>query len=317
MAGLRYVLDSDSFQKAFPPTIPVPSLLVKFAAWLGEQDVDLGGFKLVSRRLNDLDLSGQGDLYSCFAPFQWTLCGSVAALWLPEGVPLASPPVVLLGSEGKNLLLGDSLSNFFWRLARGTTGDRDLDFRDERNTDGGPVLSNWLTLQGVQPAPLVSWPDFAAWWRERQQAHEAWCDSDPLCLEIAARLRRVWPFAEGAKRWPSHAFDAVMVGTRFEMWQRSRGPQPLAPGAVADLEPLLRADRERRARKVPERGVWFQSWIKVGATGGARVNGDFIGRPKVGDRVVPIPLQAFREDLAAFPRSAYWMPEWLGSGLVR
>jgi hypothetical protein len=85
----------------------------------------------------------------------------------------------------------------------------------------------------------------------------------------------------------------------------------LQPSAVSELEPLLRADRERRAKQFPERGLWLQSWISVGANGGARVYSDFISRPKVGDVLVQIPSPEFRDDLAAFPRSPYWTPDWL------
>jgi hypothetical protein len=266
---------------------------------------------MVGERLDDLLASGQGDLYTFFAPFARTVGGSRVALWLPDGVPLASPPVVLLGSEGENSLLADSLGDFLLRLANGKTGDHDLDFRDERSGDGGPELSRWLTSQGVDQTTVLSWPDFAVWWSERQRAYEAWCDNDLLHLAIAEALRRIWPFAEGAKRWKTHLFDAVIVGARFEMWQRSRGPQPLDPAVVAELEALLRADRDRRAEQFPERGLWFKSWIRVGATGGARVHSDFINRPTVGDVLLQIPLREFRDDLAAFPRSPYWTPDWL------
>jgi len=313
MPHLKYLIDVLSFKEEFPPTIPVPELLITFAEWLGKSNVYVGAMKLYSRRLDDLSASGLGDLYKSFAPFIRTSCGSVVAFWLPDGIPLKSPPIALIGSEGDNMLLADSLENFLWRLADGKTGDHDLDIRDETCGDGGPELSKWLTSQDIEQPVQHSWPDFASWWDKRQEAYEDWCDSDPLHLAIAERLRRIWAFSPNAERWQTHLFDAVIVGTRFEMWQRRHGPQLIDSIACSDLEPLLREDRERRARQFPERGLWFQSSIRVGATGGARLCSDFICKPNVGDAMIHVSLQDYRTDLDAFPRSRYWTPTWLKS----
>ena len=316
MPRSQYLIDIPSLHREFPPTIPVPPLLDEFAQWLRERDIYLGALRLHSERLDDAGASGLGDLCQCFAPFIRTSCGSVVALWLPDGTPLASPPVVRIGSEGDNALLGDSLEDFFWRLAARKTGDEDLDTRDEQTGDGGAALSQWLESRDIKPARRRRWPDFAVWWRKRQKAYEKWCDHDSLRLSIAENLRTIRPFAKDAEPWETATFDAVIVGSRLRMWQRVQGPQPLNAAQVGPLGPLLRADRERRAKEVPERGLWFQAFIIVAATGGAHIHRDYMSEPRVGDEQIPIPVRDYRDDLARFPRSDYWMPDWLKSKTI-
>jgi hypothetical protein len=148
-------------------------------------------------------------------------------------------------------------------------------------------------------------------WRRWQEDQEAWCDQDAIRLRIADRLREIAPPPADAEAWWTANFDVVLVGSQFHMWHRSFGPKRLAATLVTDLEPLFREDRERRARRCPERGLWFQAWVTVMRSGGAGMRCEFFDEPKVMDERPPIALEDYQADLDAFPRDAFWLPDWL------
>jgi hypothetical protein len=80
---------------------------------------------------------------------------------------------------------------------------------------------------------------------------------------------------------------------------------------VADLEGLFRSVREQRARKMPERGLWFSSWVKVGLQGGATLCCNFLDEPERLGEGPAIHFSDYKRDLSVFPRSEHWMPDWL------
>jgi len=82
-------------------------------------------------------------------------------------------------------------------------------------------------------------------------------------------------------------------------------------GEISDLEPLFRSIREQRVQTLPERGLWFSSWVKIGSHGGATLCCNFMEEPKVLDERPIIPKADYKRDLRDFPRSKHWMPEWL------
>jgi len=80
---------------------------------------------------------------------------------------------------------------------------------------------------------------------------------------------------------------------------------------ITDLEQLFRSAQEQRAQETPERGLWFSSWVKVGAQGGATLCCNFMDEPEVLGERQDIPFSDYKRDLIRFPRSAHWMPDWL------
>ena len=107
-------------------------------------------------------------------------------------------------------------------------------------------------------------------------------------------------------------FDVLLVGSQFSMWHRSFGPQPMPQNEISDLESLFRSVREQRAQRVPERGLWFSSWVTIGSKGGAHLCCNFMNEPKILDERPIIPTSDYERDLSTFPRSKHWMPDWLG-----
>ena len=113
------------------------------------------------------------DLHRYLVPFIRTPDGSEVAFWFPEGKPTASPPVVLVGSEGELANLGDSLEEFLQRLGRGKTGNDDLDYRHPGETDEGPALLAWLKERGATPPHRDEPPpDFRKWFENLRKRQE-------------------------------------------------------------------------------------------------------------------------------------------------
>ena len=141
----------------------------------------------------------------------------------------------------------------------------------------------------------------------QQQRH--WIDQDSFHLQIADKLRKF--VKPNAQPWETANFDVLLVGTQFKMWLRSFGAKPMGQNDVPGLEGLFRAVREQRAQKIPERGLWFSSWVKVGSQGGAILCCNFMDQPKILDERPIIPTSDYERDLRVFPRSKHWTPEWL------
>jgi hypothetical protein len=312
MMATKYPVDLDTVRLHFPPHFPVPPLLEAFAKWLAKRNAGtLGAVRFFSYRWDDY-FEEAGDFYHHFAMFLRTADGGMMGYWLPEGRPHPNPPVVMIGSEGQLATLGLTLADFLSHWAKKDLRvETDLDMREG---DDGPALLGWLRKQEL-PTGRESVPEFPTWFTNQQAVSSKWCDENPARLEIAKRLRKLAPPPADAPEWWTANFDVVIVGNTFQMWHRHYGPQRLPSTRVADLEPLLREDRSRRARLHPERGLWFQAYVSVLQTGGAHIRADFWNEPSVGDKMVRIADREYGADNALFPRSKHWTPAWLAKRL--
>jgi hypothetical protein len=214
----------------------------------------------------------------------------------------------MVGSEGELSILSDTLEDFLERLAEGNTQAPDLDSREGGKEDA--ELAKWLELGSVNP-PIQSHrdhPDLKKWMDEWGKQQRDWIDKDSLHLQIADKLRKF--VKPNSQPWETANFDVLLVGTQFKMWHRSFGPKPMPQNDISALEGLFRSVREQRAKKFPERGLWFSSWVKVGLQGGAILCCNFMDEPKILDERPIIPTSDYELDLSAFPRSQHWTPEW-------
>ena len=319
----------------------MPPLLVEFSKWAENKLLgSIGDFDIEGSRLSDWWAVEFGDLYPHFAPFLHIGDGSLVAFWMPEGVTNDSPPFAYIGSEGELRLLANSLEQFLAHLAAGNTSLQALDPR--RPTDDSQLrelpdeirqlfahmaaqpklyadpddqresLASWLSSRGIPPpATARIIPDLNEWFEVRNSEREAFRNRDAIRLEIAERLRHFTPPPPDAPGYWRECFDVLVVGNWFQMWHRYRALIPLPSDLAADLKPLVRADRERRARRHPERGLWFTSWLTINRAGGAQLHCNFYDLPKIFNTTPDIALEDYRADLAAFPRAQYWMPPWL------
>jgi hypothetical protein len=308
---MNYTVNIPSLQTNFPPVFPAPPLLLDFAGWLAQKERgSLGYFALQSERFDDYWIENGTDLHENFAFFIRDPTGGQIGFWLYDETALASPPVVMVGSEGELRILSGTLDEFLERLAAGKTQAPDLDSRDDEDGNAPTELTQWLAshVSGTSVQNLRQPPDLGQWMDAWGQQQREWIDKDALHLQIADKLRKyVKPNAEP---WETAAFDVLLVGTQFKMWHRSFGPQPMPPIEVADLEPLFRSIREQRAHRFPGRGLWFTSWVTVGSHGGAKLSCNFMEQPTILDERPMVPNSDYELDFRDFPRSNHWMPEW-------
>jgi hypothetical protein len=90
-------------------------------------------------------------------------------------------------------------------------------------------------------------------------------------------------------------FPVPVLLLEFASWLKFRH------GDISGVEGLFRAVREQRAKKTPERGLWFSSSVKVGSQGGAVLCCNFMDEPKILDERPTIPAADYELDLQAFP----------------
>jgi len=307
----NYPVDLESLKRNFPSGFEPPPTLLAFGGWIREKPWgSVGCFRVESERFDDFWIENGADLHPNFAFFMRDPTGGKVGYWLIEGPRTEWPPVVLVGSEGETRILASSLVEFLRRLAAGDTGAPDLDSRGVDETEAAE-LTEWLAFrtddamsqQRRAPPDLLTWMDE---WGRRQRE---WIDNDVHHLEIANRLRRY--LKPNPEPWDTACFDVLLVGAQFRMWHRSYGLKPIPDAEAAALEVHFRAVREQRARRFPDRGLWFSAWVKVGATGGAVLCCNYMDQPEFLDQKPIIPGAEYQRDLRAFPRSEHWMPDWL------
>jgi hypothetical protein len=308
---MNYSVNIDSLHKNFPADFQVPSLLLDFGSWLTSKRAgSVGYFCLQSERFNDYWIENGSDLHPSFAFFVRDPTGGQIGYWLHDRRTTVSPPVVMVGSEGELSILSDTLEEFLHRLAEGNTQAPDLDSREQGGKEEAE-LAKWLESRIVK-TPIRSHrdhPDLKQWMEEWGQQQRHWIDQDSFHLQIADKLRKF--VKPNAQPWETANFDVLLVGTQFKMWHRSFGPKPMPQDEIGDLESLFRSVRQQRAQKIPERGLWFSSWVKVGAQGGAILCCNFMDEPQILDQRPSIPASDYERDLSAFPRSKHWIPERL------
>ena len=158
----------------FPSSIPFPPLLAEFVAWAEQfERGQLGWFEFEGQRLDDHWIENGSALADQFALFIRLPDGSMIGFWKPDG-DAGALPVVLLGSEGAQEVLGSTLEEFLWNWARGELGEAyDLmpdEDDEEQPKDARPALVAWLRGKGVVPQ-AASVPDLKAFfdnWQKRQ-----------------------------------------------------------------------------------------------------------------------------------------------------
>ncbi|MCP2040197.1 hypothetical protein L1281_000777 [Neisseria sp. HSC-16F19] len=159
---------------AFNPRIPMPRLLADFESGFGQFDYGaLGYCELVADHLDDYWIEDGSQLADRFALWLKLGNGSLIGFWRPEhfgGDDVL--PVVLLGSEGGQEVLADSLEDFLYRWAEcGDLGSAGYDLLPEEEEDEDDECSleectvcrhaellQWLQAQDIrrpQPARQV------------------------------------------------------------------------------------------------------------------------------------------------------------------
>jgi hypothetical protein len=320
MSDRRYRFDWDGITRSFPPGTQPPALLQEFGAWLdGRPWGSLGTFDLSGSFAEWAPIVDGSGLRKRFALFLHLPDGSVGGFWYPPGAAPERAPVVGLGSEGEAAVLGETLEAFLARIARnrfddGGTWSDFAPLEDDDAAPGDPPALNsliaWLQerLDGRDLEALASPPQdlsfearMAAWNAER----ETYWVQHPTMIAMAGLLEAHRPRAH--RPWDRTRFEVAIVGRQFEARVLRNGRHPF-PEAAA-IEPLLRALREEQAQAEPDLGLWSSMAFRMNAEGRILPSFDYDGRPTFGG--VPALTAAARADLARFPRTLRWVPDWI------
>lgn len=310
-------IDLESLRANFPEGFPVPQLLLEFANWLkAHPEQKLGSFEIVCDRFNDYWIEEGADLSPFFAFFLREGSGGTIGYWLYEGLKTISPPIVLVGSEGEQKILAEDLLGFLRHFVTGGEAAELLEnYHGKPSKQELKEFSAWLDERQTEtePTPRVTHPNFEEWIENWVQPRRERFEIDPVHVDLTNRLRRY--LKPDAEEWNSECFDVLLVGNHFQMWHRSYGPQAMPRKDYQELEPLFRTLRDQRVEQMPERGAWFYAWVSVYPNSPATLACEFMSHPKVGDDVPEISDSDLQLDLAKYPRSVYWMPEWLSERL--
>lgn len=359
-AGAYGRIDPAQLRGAFAPPAQAPQLLLAFARWLdAEAPPGLplaeglsGDDGRWTSRFNDFWIEEGADLSEQFAIFLTIGDGGDVALWNREGGASSLWPVVLIGGEGEAVVLADSFAGFLARLATAQFDEPDAgesdgfswsEFQSDAENDGEnadadaearadlaavrrarKALGGWLRRQTGQE-------DLTALARRRvpHDALRRFFDAHVKAVHERQRASADWRalhalLQQDRPKGYRGSYDdlhVVCAGDFFRIGTMSaRGRRFVAHARSGEIEPLVRALREQRARRLPAHGLWFHARLRVYAA-------DTVSDPQQPGLVDLVaqylddasdmswlprpPAAAIRADCARAPRSAWWTPGWL------
>ena len=297
---------------------PLPRVLDEWLDWLaaaGGGHAEQMFTRLMADWMDDFWTDNGSDLSEFFTFFLVLGEGSRVGVWHGTNAPVDDHPVVLVGSEGELEVLGSTVTHFLARLA----GDDDLDLPDLPEPPGlepfRSHLRSWLgrtTVEGLcatEPDPPSA--ALEAWFAERSEEARSAAAADPVLGEIHTALESAIDRARlgDLQPWESVQFVARCVARHFEL---RVGLEPAEPELCRRIEGPAREYRRQRAASVPGRGGWFTAHFRRHPGSWATPACFFEYRPTFAEVVVT--ADDYRQDLAEFPRSARWTPDWLWSG---
>jgi hypothetical protein len=324
--------DIASLIKRWPEGRSVPQLILDVAEYIGDKPWgSLGYTRMLGDRLDDNWILNGADLWPHFAYFIGFADGSHIAQWFVEGAASTDGPIVLIGSEGEQMIVAKTVEELFARWALDGTSVNggeisaplDMAYDDEDQDevpDGRPAFLQFLQQRlGVSletlltpesdHAPLQS---FFTTWEEAQRKKTR---DDPTMQAIAKLLDKHIP--RGKEPWERTSISIQVAGDRMEF----KGPlfgednNTLPFPERTDLIPLVFKAREQRAQGIHvQRGLWHQANLFLSPDGfctiAASWDPPWDAEPVFKDGSKPTTAE-IDADLKRFPRSAGWMEKWM------
>lgn len=348
-------VDPAHLRRAFAPPAQAPDLLLAFARWLNTQAPP--GLPLAeglsgdngkwTARFNDYWTEEGADLSERFAIILAIGDGGDIALWNRDGGPSSHWPVVLIGGEGEAAVLADSLAGFLACIAleqfdadAGSQDgfswsgfeidvDEEVEDADEQRADAAAAqkarkaLAGWLRGQTGQNdlAALITQRVPRDALRRLFDAHQkAVRERQRASADWRALRELVEPDRPQGSR-SSSDLHIVCAGDFFRIGDMSKHGRRFEPYArSAQIEPLIRALREERARRFPAHGLWFRALLRIYAAetssdeqqpGQIDLIAQYLDDASDMSWLPKPPAAAIRADLARWPRGEWWTPAWL------
>lgn len=311
MSEMPYRIDLDSVCKVFPLWLEAPPLLVDFAGWLeGRAWGGVGCFDLVGQFSDHAPLFDGSFLRNEFALFMRLPDGSAVGIWYPNAGNAEPAPVVLIGSEGQNMVLAPSLEAFLANLASSQFEESDLCPHEEAD-DTTDELAAWLRKRlgvkdlGTMLRAAEPPADFEATMKEWSSDREAYWSDHPAMKALSAPLLAHRP--EGTNSWDRTHFEVAIVGAQCQIRVLRGGRQPVEEAEA--IEPVLRGLRDDMWREMPNLGLWYSMAFALYADGRIMPRFDYDTRPTINEK--PADLVQAKADLRRAPRPPRWVPAWL------
>lgn len=164
----------------FNDKIPFPKLLQDFEQWAEQFDYgELGYFEFRADKLNDYWIENGSQLADQFALWLCLGDGSMIGFWRPEHFGDDDVlPVVLLGSEGEQAVLGESLEEFLYRWANVDELEEVYDLMPDEDDEEVEFKHNemleWLKQNNIKK-PVITKPitsqDLQQFFNDWQEKH--------------------------------------------------------------------------------------------------------------------------------------------------
>lgn len=316
-------IDLVGVERCWPDHQPFPQLLRDVAAFLVDKpQASVGYVRMEATRFDDYYIEGGADLWPQFGMFMTLPSGTRFAVWFHDGAVAGGEPIVVLGQEGELLVMAPNLKSFLADWAAGRIANdflaSDIGRPDPATSDekhwSDAVAAELTRLVAKAPEPPLGSPadnidnfiqDYGAATRARDAAN-------PIHQEIARLMEAHIP--RGKEIYEYYHCGIVIAGDRIEFAPPGMAPEykmrePL-PERDALIPLILKARQARAGGAHAVRGLWNNASLRISPDGHVTLHADWEFEPKFehGGRVTAADLRA---DLARFPRSDRWTPEWM------
>lgn len=353
-------VDLAHLRRAFAPPAQAPELLLAFARWLNAEAPSglplaeglSGDDGEWTSRFNDYWIEEGAELSEKFAILLPIGDGGDIALWNRDGGPSSQWPVVLIGGEGEAAVLADSFAGFLARIATAQFDEGDpsghdgfswSEFQTEIEIEGEhaetereqradlaaarkarAALGDWLRKQAGRA-------DLAERVRRRvpRDALRKFFDVHLEAVHERQRASADWRALRAlvqsdrpqAFRGSYNDLHIVCAGDFFRIGDMSKQGRRFVPYTRSrEIEPLIRALREERARRLPAHGLWFNARLRVYTAdtssderqpGTVDLVAQYLDDASDMSWLPKPPPAAIRADEKRVPRSEWWTPGWL------
>jgi hypothetical protein len=323
------VVDTTALARKWPDGRDCPKLIIDVANHVAKQQwMSLGSGRMGGDRMDDFWIENGADLWRDFGIFINLADGSRVAQWFRDGES-GEPPIVLIGSEGEQEVLAPNLEAFFaaWALGKFndkgalTVGDKPVGLpsdlirgEDDDVPDGRPAFAKFLKRAlGRDPIDVIAAkPDDAPF----KAFFDTWGETARADISSNENLRAIAKIMDadiprGKEVWEREMYSIAAVADRIEIGSKGDPRKSLDDTRAAAIQPLIQAERERRAWGVhAPRGLWHSARLLLHTDGTCQIAADWENEPSFGEgkRISADELAA---DFKRFPRSPRWKEAWM------
>jgi hypothetical protein len=323
-----YFVNLDSIRRVLPTGVTMPAKLEKFLAWIKLQPSgSVGHIGFTGNHFDDYWIENGSNLAEKLFLFAKLGDGTTIGYWLYDGRTIDTAPIVLIGSEGELEILANSLEEFLGGLVNDSFSNHsDLSAEsddEEPQVDRRPQLATFLagefgfTVNGsadYSEAAKSKHPGLQQWMDDWAAEQQRLSRADPTRRAIAEITKTRWTKLK--EPWDHASIDLFVAGGTVRQQIHRNTKEPIAE--LEKLAPHILALRDAELKSMPQRGTFHFISLRIHQGGHvALMRQDHfkeLGTPDVNTPEGALP--GILADAKAYPRSAYWTPQWLAKLIV-